>query len=161
MPRQWKWAGVFHWKSYRFGKWLSCVFWETALYRWIRRKEFSICVQLEIDKLKMIAQLWKTSGAGSLEGPTGWGGDTADGGNICLYRFGFWDCFFPWTQQKISSPETQVFSELQVFLYVQLCHTWKHCLGFRNRLSWLWEGSPNMLHRAWDEDLNNRLSGTN
>jgi len=33
---------------------------ESTLFRGIRRKEFSVDVGLEMDKLKMIAELWKT-----------------------------------------------------------------------------------------------------
>lgn len=59
----------------------------------IRRKEFSVSMKLEMGKLKMIAELWKTSGMGPLWGPAGWREDVAHSGNICLCRFGFWERF--------------------------------------------------------------------
>lgn len=43
---------------------------------------------------------------------------------------------------------------------MQLWYIWEHCLYYP-RLSWLWEGNPNMLHRACSEGLDSPMSRTN
>lgn len=48
---------------------LWLYFWSPPYIEGIRRKEFSVNVRLEMDKLKMIAELWRTSVIGSLGGP--------------------------------------------------------------------------------------------
>lgn len=79
----------------------------------------------------------------------------------CLCRFDFLDWFFPWTQKKFQNLKPKCLVNCSKLpLCIQLWYIWEYYL-YSTRLSRLWEGSPNMLHRSCNEGLDSPISKTN